>query len=80
MVSYTNPVNHAPRVQIGHVPRLISSHRLIQGKTSKIVFQTMTSTVYIITMQQCLVVSYIIPANQAPGVQTDHTPGGHLFI
>ena len=76
MVFYINPVNHAPGVQIGHAPGVISSHRLIMGLTSKVFFsETMRPTAYIFSMSQCLVVLYVNPANQAPGVQTGHTPG-----
>ena len=35
----------------------------------------MRPTVNIFSMQQCLVVSYINPANQAPGVQTGQALG-----
>ena len=32
-VSYINPANHVPGVQIGNAPGVISFHRLIVGKT-----------------------------------------------
>ena len=35
----------------------------------------MRPTVYIFSLKQCLVVPYINPADQDPGVQTVHTPG-----
>ena len=40
----------------------------------------MRPTAYIFSMQQCVVVPYLNPANQAPGVQTGHILGGHMFI
>ena len=35
----------------------------------------MRPTTYIFSIEQCLVVPYINPANEAPGVQTGHAPG-----
>ena len=68
MVSYINPANQAPGVQTGQAPGIISSHRLIMGKIKKILFsETMRPTAYILSMQQCLVVPNINPANPAPG-------------
>ena len=34
VVPYINPANQVPRVQTGHAPGVISSHRLIMGKNS----------------------------------------------
>ena len=39
----------------------------------------MRPTAYIFSMEQCLVVTYINPANHAAGLQTGHNPGGHMF-
>ena len=60
---------------------IYSSRRLIIGKKLKTIFfsENMRPTAYIFSMYQCLVVPYINPANQALGLQTGHTTGGHIF-
>ena len=76
VVPYINPPNQASEIQTGQSPGVISSHRLIMGKTSKIIFsETMRPRAYIFSMYQCLVVPYINPANHAPGAQIGHAPG-----
>ena len=49
----------------------------ILGKSLKTFFTEamMRPTAYILSMLQCLVIPYINPANQVPGVKTDHTLG-----
>ena len=80
MIPYINPASQAQGVQTGHAPGFISSHRLIMGTNLKIFSETMRPTAYIFSMYQCLVVPYLTSANQAPGLQTGHTPAGHMFI
>ena len=44
------PANQAPGAQTGHALGVISSHRLIIGKTYKIFSETMRPTAYIFSM------------------------------
>ena len=47
VVPYINPANHAPAVEIGHDPGVISSHRLKRKKKNNVNFSvTMRPTAY----------------------------------
>ena len=75
MVSYINPANQAPWVQTSH-PRESLAPIDLQWEQQKIFFsEIMRPTAYIFSVQQCLVVPYINPANQDPGVKTGHGSG-----
>ena len=72
MVLYINPANQYPGVQSGSVLWIKSFHGLIIGKSFKKIFfsESMRPTPYRFGVLQFLVVTYINPANHAPGVRT----------
>ena len=73
---YINSASQPPGFYIDSAPGVISSHRLIMGKTTKIFFsETMRPRAFIFSMYQCLVVLFINSANPAPVVQTGHALG-----
>ena len=58
-----------------HLEGVISTIGLIWEKHEKIFSETTRPKACIFSMQQCLVVPYINPANHVPGVQIGYTPG-----
>ena len=66
-----------PLVQTGYTPLgVISSNSITIGKFKKIFFyETKRCRAFMFCVHQWLIITFIDPANHAPGVQIGHAPG-----